>query len=127
MGAGRFDAGRNVGAATVGALGALKGDRAGVVPLITGAEVDLEPLETGVLDVVPLITGAEVDLGELKGEAADVFPRIAGADVLGALKGEAADVFPRIAGAEGGFIPKPIFIGPELGGLYVLRFVAGLN
>ena len=77
---------------------------------------------------MPLIVGEEAVLEELNTEGEDVVPLIVGEEaVLGALKGEAADVVPLIAGAEGGFMPEPMFIGPELGGLYVLRFVAGLN
>jgi hypothetical protein len=99
------------------ALGALKGEAVGVFPRITGAAA-LGALKGEAADVVPRIAGAAV-LEELETGAVGVFPRITGAAALGALKGEAADVVPRIAGAEGGFIPKPIFIGPVLGGLGV--------
>ena len=115
-----FGDGRNddvVALAGAAALGALKGEAVGVFPRITGAAA-LGALKGEAADVVPRIAGAAV-LEELETGAVGVFPRITGAAALGALKGEAADVVPRIAGAEGGFIPKPIFIGPVLGGLGV--------
>ncbi len=109
MGAGWLEAGRKVTPEETGLDGTFGDGRNDDVVTLAGAGAAGRLGDGRNDDVVGAAAGR---LGD--GRNDDVVT-LAGAAAFGALKGEAADVVPRIAGAEGGVIPKPIFIGPELG------------
>jgi hypothetical protein len=76
--AGALEEGRHVTPELTGADGLLGAGGRHVTPELVGAAA-FGALKGDDADVLPLITGADVVLGELKGDDADVLPRITGA------------------------------------------------